>query len=76
MLIVMGENFTEWSKVYVNNKEQKTQYISRDRLLVENISIEEEDVIVVGQQTEDKEVLSSTHAYYILNEEKEKEAME
>lgn len=76
MLIVVGENFTEWSKVYVNNKEQKTQYISRDRLLVENISIEEEDVIVVGQQTEDKEVLSSTHAYYILNEEKEKEAME
>lgn len=68
-LVIRGDNFTEWSKVYVNNKEQKTLFINESRLQVADIEIEDEDKIIVGQQTEDKEVLSSTPAYYILQEE-------
>ncbi len=73
LLTVKGEDFTPWSVIYVNDQEQKTVYNSRYELRAENIDIHNEDSVFVAQQTESKEILSSTVNYYILDLEEEEE---
>lgn len=72
-LTVKGDHFTEWSRVYVNNEEQKTVFVTPKTLQVENIEIYNEDTVMVAQQTNDKEILSSTLVYYILDLEEQEE---
>ena len=67
-LTVKGDNFTEWSSVFINGKEQPhTIFIGPQSLLVEDVEIEEEDAIMVAQVTGDREMLSQTEEYYMLD---------
>ena len=67
-LTVKGDNFTEWSSVFINGKEQPhTTFIGPQSLLVEDVDIKEEDAIMVGQVTGDREMLSQTDVYYMFD---------
>lgn len=67
-LTVKGDNFTEWSSVFINGKEQPhTIFIGPQSLLVEDVDIEEEDAVMVAQVTGDREMLSQTEEYYMLD---------
>lgn len=67
-LTAKGDNFTEWSAVFINGKEQPhTIFIGPQSLLVEDVDIKEEDAIMVGQVTGDGEMLSQTNEYYMLD---------
>ncbi len=67
-LTVKGDNFTEWSSVFINGKEQPhTIFIGPQSLLVEDVDIEDEDAVMVAQVTGDREMLSQTEEYYMLD---------
>ncbi|WP_426350863.1 LTA synthase family protein [Alloiococcus sp. CFN-8] len=65
-LYVSGENFTEWSRIYVNDDPVETVYIDENTLMTEDIKIEDGDSISVKQVSKGKEILSSTSSllYY------------
>ena len=48
-LTIHGENFTKWSKVYVNGEKIPATYISGNALMIDRNSVENEDVITVCQ---------------------------
>ena len=66
LLIVYGRNFTEYSKVYLNEKAQDTTYLSPNTLLVEYEDISGECSIVVRQVGRDKISLGVTDSYELL----------
>lgn len=70
-LIVKGENFNKYSKVYINDKYNKTNFIDENTLSVNNVIIENESSVVVTQRTSGGGKLSSTNmfTYLIYNEE-------
>ncbi len=73
-LIVKGENFTERSLVYINDKQvPHTEFIMPQMLMVPDIEVEEEDRIMVAQVTQDQEILSTTEEFYILDMEESSE---
>ena len=59
-LYVIGENFTEWSRIYVNDDSVETVYIDENTLMAEDIKIEDGDSLSVKQVSKGKEILSST----------------
>jgi phosphoglycerol transferase MdoB-like AlkP superfamily enzyme len=65
-LIVRGENFTPWSKVYINGKAYKTKEASQWRLIValSDETLEEGDEIVVNQCSGDTIFRSSNVVIY------------
>lgn len=60
-IIIKGENFTEYSYVYINNKKQHTVYIDSNTLKIENKTLEKDDEIKVSQLAKDHVVLSSSN---------------
>lgn len=59
-MYVHGENFTEYSKVSLNDKMQETVYLNRNTLMVSDVVPEESDRIYVAQMTSISEQLSCT----------------
>ena len=49
VLILTGENFTAWSKVYVNGESVDTEYISGTQLSISASALSEGDTVVVNQ---------------------------
>ena len=67
-LAVKGDNFTEWSAVCINEKQvPRTEFIGPQMLLVQDVDVKEEDTIQVIQVTSDREVLSTTEEFYMLD---------
>lgn len=60
---VLGENFTESSKVYVNGKGKDTLYISPSVIVLEGYVPESGDTVTVKQVTGDFVELSETEPY-------------
>lgn len=48
-VVITGENFTKWSKVYINDKKVSTTYISSSLLSINKASVSDGDSIVVNQ---------------------------
>lgn len=46
-VVLIGENFTPWSKVYVNNDKVSTQYVNSSRLTISRKSAELGDTLAV-----------------------------
>ena len=65
-LFVRGENFTTFSKVYINDDEYDTIYISPTLLRVDKVAIESNDVITIHQVTKSGTSLS-TSCEFIIN---------
>ncbi len=63
LLVVKGENFNEFSKVYINGKYNKTVFIDSNTLMVNDITLEPNSSIVVTQRTTGGGKLSSTNEF-------------
>lgn len=59
-IYVHGENFTEYSKVMLNDKKQETVYLNRNTLMVADVVPEDTDRIHVAQMAGRSEQLSRT----------------
>lgn len=62
-MYIQGENFTEYSKVYLNDTELETTYVDEKTLAIATTTLNSGDVIKVGQKGDDKLVLSYTEPY-------------
>lgn len=62
-LYVKGENFTEYSKVFLNDTELETTYIDDKTLSIAATDLNSGDTFKVGQKGDDKAILSYTDPY-------------
>ncbi|MBR3598630.1 MAG: hypothetical protein IKL53_02000, partial [Lachnospiraceae bacterium] len=62
-IVIRGENFTEYSVVYVDDEDLETIYVDRQTLMVEDEQLEPGDEITVRQVDKSHHVLSSTEIY-------------
>nr|MBQ8253281.1 LTA synthase family protein [Lachnospiraceae bacterium] len=59
-IYVHGNNFTEYSKVFVNDDEQDTIYLNKNTLMVSDLQPEDMDRVYVAQKAGRSETLSRT----------------
>ena len=59
-IYVHGKNFTEYSKVMINDKKQETVYLNRNTLMVSDVPLEDNDRVYVAQMAGRSEQLSRT----------------
>ena len=62
-MVVKGENFTEYSVVYIDSKDLTTTYVDRQTLLVEGELAEVGDEITVKQVDKSHHVLGTSEIY-------------
>jgi len=62
-LVVKGDNFNKFSKIYINGKYTKTIFIDSNTLMVNDITLEPNSSIVVTQRTTGGGKLSSTNEF-------------
>lgn len=72
-IYVAGENFTEYSAVYVNDKKLKTTFINKELLEVENEKLDNEDDIYIMQIGANGKSKLSKSGNYVYEKEPEKE---
>ncbi len=70
-IFVRGNNFTEFSKITINDKKVETKFWSNKLLEVEQELLNYGDVIIVNQIGEDNIILSSSEEYVYTEEIKE-----
>ena len=63
---IRGNNFNEYSKVFINGDEMETVFIDRKTLIVPDEKIKDEDEISVAQLSANKTLLSETE-HFIYN---------
>ncbi|MBR3173583.1 MAG: sulfatase-like hydrolase/transferase [Eubacterium sp.] len=68
-IYIYGNNFTPYSKVYINDEKFDTIYIDRTTLIVQNPELKAGDAFVVKQQNSDTHILSETKKYSYAAEE-------
>lgn len=61
-IVVTGENFNEFSVVYLGDDALDTIYVDRGKLMVDGMKLEAGDMVTVKQVDESKHVLSTTDA--------------
>ena len=66
---IYGNNFTPYSKVYINDEKVDTIYIDKNTLIVMYPELKAGDGFVVKQQNSDTHILSETEKYIYANEE-------
>ena len=62
---ITGENFTTFSKVYINDDEYETVYINPQLLRVDELYLEPNDIITVHQVTKGGTTLSSSNEFIV-----------
>lgn len=62
-IVVTGENFNEFSVVYVGDDALDTIYVDRGKLMVDEMKLESGDIVTVKQVDESKHVLSTTDEF-------------
>ncbi len=82
-LHIYGENFTKWSKVYVNGEKVSTDYESGQHLTIKESSVKNEDTITVCQVGSSNTIFRESNEYKVFdpnfvseNEEEEPEEIE
>lgn len=63
-IVLIGENFTPWSKVYINNSKVSTQYISNNRLTISRKSAEPGDTLMVKVLGSSNTVFRTSNEYF------------
>lgn len=66
-MVVKGENFTPWSKVYVNGEKVTTYYINGTQLWISSDAIKEGDSVVVNQMGSKSTIFRSSNSYSYYN---------
>lgn len=59
-LYVLGDGFNEYSKVMLNGKEQKTEYLGKNLMIAREVRLEEQNWITVAQVDKDGVMLSES----------------
>ena len=72
-LHIYGQNFTKWSKVYVNDEKVTTTYESGQVLTIDADSIEDGDKIVVNQVGSSSTIFRSSNEITFVDPNKEAE---
>ena len=67
---VLGNGFTRWSHVYVNDRSRTTRFISEGVLLLDSDELSSGDAVTVRQVADDFTTLGSTQPYIYQNESK------
>lgn len=62
-MYIKGENFTEYSKVFLNDTELETTYVDDKTLSISSTTLNTGDIITVGQKGDDKLILSYSKPY-------------
>ncbi len=60
---IYGDNFTKWSKVFVNGKKVSTAYVSGQCLTIDDDSIKDGDTLVVNQMGSSDTIFRSSNKY-------------
>lgn len=68
-IYIYGNNFTPYSKVYVNDEKIDTIYIDRNTLIIKYPELKQGDQFVVKQQNSDTHILSETKPFVYAAEE-------
>lgn len=64
-IYIQGENFTEYSKVFLNDAELETTYVDEKNLSISTTKLNAGDEIKVGQKGDDKVILSYSEPFVI-----------
>lgn len=68
-LMIYGENFTPWSKVFINGDKVPTTYVSGNYLKIKTDDLENNDVLVVNQMGSSNTIFRSSNEYvYTVSE--------
>lgn len=65
-LMVYGEHFTPWSKVFINGDRVSTTYVSGNYLKINADKLEEGDILVVNQMGSSNTIFRSSNEYTYL----------
>ena len=58
-----GENFTQNSRVYVNEERQKVKFLNNTRIELKDMTLEEGDVITVSQVGSSNRIFRTSEEY-------------
>ena len=61
-----GENFTKWSKVYINEEKQKSTFLNNTRIELPESTLEEGDIITVSQVGSSNTIFRTSAEYIYL----------
>lgn len=64
-IIITGENFTPWSKVYVNGEKVSTQYVNSSQLTISNTNAEPGDTLTVNILGSGSKIFRSSNDYVL-----------
>lgn len=62
-VIIEGEGFTQWSRVYVNGEKCGTEYVSGNELMISTTRIEDGDTVVVNQNGSKNTIFRSSNEW-------------
>lgn len=69
-VIIKGEGFTKWSRVYINGEKVGTEYVSGNELMISTTKIEVGDTLVVNQNGSKNTIFRSSNEWiYVVSEE-------
>ena len=61
---IYGENFNEYSEIYINGSSKSTEYIDRNTLYIEDYDLEAGDSVCVKQVDGSSHILSETNTIF------------
>lgn len=61
---IYGENFNEYSEIYINGSSKSTEYIDRNTLYIEDYDLEAGDSVCVKQVDDSSHILSETNTIF------------
>lgn len=67
LVVIVGENFTEYSKVVINGEDYDAEFVNENMLYVRDYNLKDMDALAVVQKGRDGIKLSSTSFYIFRN---------
>ena len=62
-VVIKGEGFTQWSRVYVNGEKCGTEYVSGNEIMISTTRIEDGDTVVVNQNGSKNTIFRSSNEW-------------
>lgn len=62
-----GENFTKWSKVYINDEKQSSKFLNNTRIELTESKLEEGDILTVSQVGSSNTIFRTSAEYIYTN---------
>ena len=62
-VVLIGEGFTQWSRVYVNGEKVGTEYVSGNEIMIHTKRIEDGDKVVVNQNGSKNTIFRSSNEW-------------